>query len=72
MDERGDWVLWVKPIAAGGLVLGGCAAVLLRNRVMGFAFVWILLALFPYLFFLSGVASRYTYLASLPLSHGNE
>ncbi len=68
MNNRGDWVLWVKPIAATALVLAGCAAVLLRNRVMGFAFAWILLALFPYLFFLSGWAPRYTYLASLPLA----
>ncbi len=68
MDDRAPWVLWVKPIAASALLLAGCAAILLRNKVMGFAFIWILLALLPYLFFLSGVFSRYSYLAALPLS----
>jgi len=67
-QNRGDWVLWVQPVAATLLVLAGITMLWARRRVMSFVFVWMLLALVPYVFILGGAVPRYTYLAAMPLS----
>jgi hypothetical protein len=54
--------------AAVVVLMAGGAALLVRRMVLGFAFLWMLIALLPYSLFPAGTESRYLYLASAPFT----
>ena len=53
-------------LSAVSFLVSGCAMLLLRRRVLGFAFAWTLVALLPYSFFTAGTEARYLYLPAAP------
>ncbi len=57
----------LRPFFGSLLLLFGLFVFAVRNRGMMFAFVWMIIALTPYVFF-PGTSQRYTYLAAVPLS----
>lgn len=65
-DDPASGVEAARPFTAGGFLVLGVAAIVLRMKVAGLAFLWTLLALMPYSFFPAGIEYRYTYLASIP------
>lgn len=67
-DERASWISDARPYFAVGLLVAGTAGGAWRPRTLGFAFLWMLVALLPYLFFLTGSFERYTYLPAVPLA----
>jgi hypothetical protein len=61
----GEAEAW-RTAGAAVFLLAGCVAIVLRQRTLGFFFVWTLIALVPFTGFDGWIELRYTYLATLP------
>lgn len=63
--QAGSWEV-ARAAGAAIFMTVGVGALLFRQRVLGFLFVWTILALWPFIGFGEVISLRYTYLATMP------